>query len=142
MKSPEESITGRFLPMVENTLRSHGHEMLALCQGRLLAPDSGGLAFRLMYNDAQAGGIFSAYLGMFAEMAAPLAFVWPMRITGQLATATTQTRYLAVCIKLMTGYKYAVLDAGKPLEWLDLNHPRLAPIVRLMDAFKMEGSQP
>lgn len=123
---------------VETLMREHGHEMRRMLEGKLIAPQSGGLLFRLGGN---LGDNFASYLELFHGMTEPVAIVFPHRIVGGIATDTHVSRYMAVVARLTTGYRYGVMFDGKPFEWLLPNNPIVDGIKRTLRAHAQEGAE-
>lgn len=107
--------------------------MLGICAGKILAPDSGDLTFRLL--DGPRHDTFEKYVQMFSEASAPVAIVWPMRVAGGIATTTHQSRFLAMAVKLPGARRFAVKDPQRPMEWLIIGSPRVSQILRCLNEF-------
>lgn len=137
-KSPSETLAATFIQKVEQLLHDHGHEMRRMLEGKLVAPQSGGLLFRV---GGHHGDHFASYLELFEGMTEPVAIVFPHRIVGGLATDTHVARYMVVCAKLQTGMRYGAMFDGKPFEWLVPNHPLVDGIKRTLREYQQEGVQ-
>lgn len=136
-----ETVAGSFMQRLERQANDQGHAWARNLEGRLLAPDSGGLNFRL--NTDRAGETFATYVELFDGMTAPVALVWPMRHTGGIATSHAQSRYLAIYVRLATGDRWATLDYDKPrIEWQPATSPRVAELKRCLAACRQEGGMP
>lgn len=138
-KEPIKTASEDLLRKVVSEVSQLGTSMYHMLEGRLIAHQGGSLTFRTIDNrPGQGEEQFGAYVDLWDGMTPPVAIVWPQRTSGSVATGTFQARHLAVAVKLATGFRYGVVEAGRPLEWLPETHPRVFPIKRCIMQHRKE----